>query len=71
MKPKKPKRSNPLMWAAGGAIAGLAVAAVSAPPFDEFPFLGWIWFAGYFVGGAVSGAFLAGIIAVIRNLFIR
>ena len=62
----KPERSNPLKWAAWGAFVGLAVVAVRADYGADLPFL-----LGRFVGGAAGGAFLAGIAAFIRNLFIR
>jgi len=62
----KPKRSNPLKWAAWGAFVGLAVVAVTANYGAELPFL-----LGRFVGGAAGAALLAGITALIRNLFIR
>ena len=62
----KPKRSNPLKWAAWGTFVGLAVIAVRADYGAEPYFL-----FGRFVGGAVGGAFLAGIAAFVRNLFIR
>jgi len=58
----KPKRSNPLKWAAWGAFVGLAVIANWADYGADPAFL-----FGRFIGGAVLGALLAGIAALIRN----
>ena len=71
---KRPKRSNPLKWAAWGAFVGLAVIAVRADYgvlIGEPTSLSAASVIGGFIGGAVGGAFLAGIAAFIRNLFIR
>jgi len=62
----KPKRSNPLKWAAWGAFVGLAFVAVKADYGAELPFL-----LGQFVGSAAGAALVAGIAALIRNLSIR
>jgi len=62
----KPKRSDPLKWAAWGVFVGLAVLTVRADYGRNLTFL-----ISYFIGGAIGGAFLAGIAAFIRNLFIR
>ncbi len=71
-KPKKPKMSRPLKWAKWGMFVGLAVAAVRADyGVESTSLLSWTGFVGYFVGGAAIGAFVAGIIAVMRNRLIR
>ncbi len=62
----KPKRSDPLKWAAWGAVVGLAVTDVRAD-YGVWP----ITLISEFVGGAVGGAFLAGIAAFIRNRLFR
>lgn len=62
----KPEKDDPLKWAAYGAFVGLAVIAVRADYGVWLPSL-----FGEFVGGAVGGAFLASIVAFVRNRFIR
>ncbi len=62
----KPKKDNPLKWAAWGTFVGLAVITVRADYGVEPTSL-----IGEFIGGAVGGAFIAGIAAFVRNLFIR
>ena len=61
----KPKKDNPLKWAAWGFfIGGLLVAYRSGadPGVEQI---------ASFIGGAIGGAFFMGIVAFIRNLFIR
>ncbi len=78
---KRPKRSNPLKWAAWGAFVGLAVIAVRAgygvpTGFGQclkpvsFECFELVFLIAQFIVFAVGGAFLAGITAFIRNWFI-
>ena len=57
----KPKPVNPLRWAATGAFLGLALALTAGSGFT----------IGHFLGSGAGGAFLFGLAAWVRNLFVR
>ncbi len=70
------KSANPRKWAAYGFIAGLVIyvgGAIFEPTGPSVPEQYQVWLGLYEIGGligaGISGAFLGGLVAFVRNLF--
>lgn len=64
----KPTKSDPLKWALGGALLGPGISFVQMKHAWAGEMI--IFNIGQIMGGAFGGAFLAGVIALIRNAIV-
>ncbi len=65
----KPTKTDPLKWALGGALLGAGYSFMTKEHAWSVEMI--IANIGGIVGGALGGALLAGVIALIRNAFIK